>query len=139
MTTQETTVNEKVAAATEQGTAATAQKPAAAKKAEPKPSAPKTNKTSKTSPAKNVERKAKGKKPAKAAKRTPRKRSQNKGAKILDLIRRPKGATLAELMKVSSWQAHSVRGFISTCSRKHDLTIQSEKNESGERVYSLGR
>jgi hypothetical protein len=39
-----------------------------------------------------------------------RTRDGSKTAKILDLLKRPGGATLKELMKATSWQAHSVRG-----------------------------
>lgn len=60
----------------------------------------------------------------KAAKKTARKngpRKQSKGAKILELIGRSKGASLAEIMEATGWQAHSVRGFISTAGNKHGL------------------
>src|SRR5690349_5485884 len=40
-------------------------------------------------------------------------RAESKGAKILELIGRPKGATLAEIMTAVAWQAHSVRGYLS--------------------------
>jgi len=46
-------------------------------------------------------------------------RPESKGAKILGLIGRAKGATLAEIIKAVGWQAHSVRGFISTAGKKH--------------------
>lgn len=61
--------------------------------------------------------------------------AESKGANILALIRRPKGATLAEIMKATDWQAHSLRGFISTAGEKRGVKIESTKNEAGDRVY----
>jgi hypothetical protein len=55
------------------------------------------------------------------------------------MITRAKGATLAELMKATDWQAHSVRGFISTGGKKHGLKIESAKNEAGERIYRIAK
>ena len=69
--------------------------------------------------------------------KTPAPRRESKGAQILDLIRRAKGATLAEIMKATDWQAHSVRGFISTAAKKHGVQIESSKNEAGDRVYRI--
>jgi hypothetical protein len=66
-------------------------------------------------------------------------RPESKGAMILGLIGRPKGATLAEIMKAADWQAHSVRGFISTAGKKHGVKIESSKNEAGERVYRIAK
>jgi hypothetical protein len=40
-------------------------------------------------------------------------------------------------MKATSWQAHSVRGFLSTAAKKRDLKIDSTKTEAGERVYHI--
>ena len=48
------------------------------------------------------------------------------------------GATLKELMKATSWQAHSVRGFLSgTVGKKMGLTVTSSKGQNGERSYSV--
>jgi hypothetical protein len=67
-------------------------------------------------------------------------RPESKGAKVLELISRAKGASLAELMKATGWQAHSVRGFISgTLGTKMGLKVASAKREDGERVYSTAK
>jgi predicted transcriptional regulator len=77
-------------------------------------------------------------KPERAA-RAAAPRAESKGAKILEMIGRAKGATLAELMKATDCQAHSVRGFISTAGKKHDVKTESAKNEAGDCVYSIAR
>ena len=80
-----------------------------------------------------------GKKAAKPAhaKESSTPRTESKGAKILELIGRAKGATLAEIMKATAWQAHSVRGFLSTAAKKRGLKIESTKTEDGDRVYQI--
>ncbi len=55
------------------------------------------------------------------------------------MIGRAKGATLAEIMKAVQWQAHSVRGFISTAAKKHGIKIESAKNDTGDRVYKTAK
>ena len=35
----------------------------------------------------------------------------------------------------AGWQAHSVRGFLSTAAKKHSLQIESTKGAGGDRVY----
>jgi hypothetical protein len=88
----------------------------------------------------------KGQKAAKASKKASKPdrkatapRAETKGTKILEMIRRAKGATLAEIMRATGWQAHTVRGFISTAGKKHALEIESSKNESGDRVYRIAK
>ena len=60
-----------------------------------------------------------------------------KSAKMLALLARTNGVSLGELMKATGWQAHSVRGFLSTASRKRRVRIESSKNGAGERIYSF--
>ena len=65
-------------------------------------------------------------------------REGSKMAIILDLIRRPKGATLEELMAAAGWQAHSVRGFLSAVvGKKMRLKLESSKREDGKRLYQI--
>ncbi|HEY2013705.1 MAG TPA: DUF3489 domain-containing protein, partial [Bryobacteraceae bacterium] len=91
----------------------------------------------KASAAKKAPKAAKGAKPAKSGDGV---REGSKTAHALALLRRPGGATLPELMKALSWQAHSVRGFISgTLGKKMDIPVVSAKREDGTRVYSIAK
>ena len=62
-------------------------------------------------------------------------RKESTSAKILEMIGRSKGASLAEIVDATGWQAHSVRGFISTAGKKQGVRIESTKNDAGERIY----
>jgi Protein of unknown function (DUF3489) len=65
-------------------------------------------------------------------------RGGSKKAEVLGLLQRKGGATLAQIMKATGWQAHSVRGFISgALGKKMGLTVNSVRREDGERVYSI--
>ena len=65
-------------------------------------------------------------------------RDGSKAAKILELLKRPNGATSKELQKATGWQPHSVRGFLSgTIGKKMGLAVTSSKGEDGERNYSI--
>lgn len=78
------------------------------------------------------------KKAPKGAKKASGSRDGSKSAKVLDLLKRPEGATLKELTKATGWQAHSVRGFLSGgVGKKMGLTVSSIKGEDGERTYSV--
>jgi hypothetical protein len=133
-----------VATVAEQGATVAPEKAPSKKGASPKKGAPKGQKAAKGGKTKAAapkkEAKA-GKKAAKAAptKKTSAPRAESKGAKILALISRAKGATLTEIMKATEWQAHSVRGFLSTAAKKHGLKIESAKNDAGERLYKIGK
>jgi hypothetical protein len=64
-------------------------------------------------------------------------RVNTKAECIIALLKRPAGATLNEIMAETSWQAHSIRGFISgQLSKRLGLRIQSFKRD-GERVYRI--
>jgi len=69
---------------------------------------------------------------------SPGARAGTKQAKVVELLRRQHGATIAEMMKATGWQAHSVRGVISgALKKKLGLAVDSHKAESGERRYRI--
>ena|SRR6202521_5334795 len=88
--------------------------------------------------AKSAKKGSSAKKAHKSRKKAGAARDGTKAAKVLDLLKRSGGATLAEIMKATGWQAHSVRGFISgTLGKKMGLKVASAKAEDGERTYSI--
>jgi len=86
-------------------------------------------------PKTKVQRKA-----AKSEDATPTAREGSKKAVVIDLLKRPDGASLKDIMAATSWQPHSVRGFISgTLSKKMGLKVESRKRPDGERAYQLAQ
>ncbi len=125
---------DKAAAVAQQGAHVASEKAPSKKGASQKKGALKGQTAAKGAKPKAAAPKKEGKASMKAAPR-----AESKGAKILELIGRAKGASLAEIRKATGWQAHSVRGFISTAAKKHGIKIESSKNESGERVYRTAK
>ena len=67
-------------------------------------------------------------------------RATSKTSRILELVRRPAGATLEELQAATGWQAHSVRGFLSAVlGQRMGLKVNSTKRSDGTRRYRVGR
>ena len=65
-------------------------------------------------------------------------RQLTKQDRIITLLKRPKGATLAELGKASDWQEHSIRGFMSgTLKKRLQLNVTSDKDAKGVRRYRI--
>lgn len=92
--------------------------------------APRTTKSAK---------KAKGpRKAAKSATKAGPVRDGSKAARVLELLKRPEGASMKELLKATDWQPHSVRGFLSgTIRKKLAMTVTSIKADDGDRTYSV--
>ena len=58
---------------------------------------------------------------------------------LIDLLKRPEGVSIAEIVAAMGWQAHTARGAISgALKKKLELPISSEKIEGRGTVYRLG-
>jgi len=56
---------------------------------------------------------------------------------LIDLLMRPEGADLEEMMTATGWQAHSVRGALAGALRKKGHDIESQKS-GNTRVWRIG-
>jgi hypothetical protein len=66
--------------------------------------------------------------------RTP---AMTKQAQIIAMLQRPAGATIDEIVDLTAWQRHTVRGLIAgALKKKLGLDVISEKRERG-RVYRI--
>jgi hypothetical protein len=89
---------------------------------------------------------AKGKAKKSPAKAPRRARAQkgaeersNKKAEVAAMMKRARGATLAEIVTATGWQKHTVRGFVSILGSKGGEKIESSKNATGERTYKIAK
>ena len=74
---------------------------------------------------------------ASAGQQPHRSRANSKQTRVVEMLRRPKGVTIAVIMKATGWQQHSVRGFFAGVVRKKlGLTLESDKTD-GDRVYRI--
>lgn len=84
-------------------------------------------------------KKAKATKKATTQDAAPAARAGSKKAIVIELLKRPHGATLADIMSATGWQPHSVRGFLSgALTKKMGLSVESTKRDTGERAYRIG-
>jgi hypothetical protein len=63
-------------------------------------------------------------------------RAGSKQAKIVDLMKRPKGATLEELVEATDWLPHTTRAAL-TGLRKRGLLVDRVKDDARGSVYRL--
>ena len=74
---------------------------------------------------------------ARPAKKTAKASDGTKAEQIIALLRQPGGATLEAIMRLTKWQKHSVRGFISgQLGKKLGLKVKSFRRD-GARVYAI--
>ena len=64
-------------------------------------------------------------------------KAKTKAEQVLGLLGRPTGASIAEMMKSTGWQAHSVRGFLAGSLKKKGHAVSSDLDGSGVRRYRL--
>ncbi len=68
----------------------------------------------------------------------PRTRDNSKQAQVIAMLKRPEGATVQQIVDLTGWQAHTVRGtFAGAFKKKLGLAITSERHEGGTRVYRI--
>jgi hypothetical protein len=114
---------------TEAGTGATAAEPAPGNDTPAPPAASDDRATAGRRRAKAKSAKAKAAKPEKAAadeKPTPR--TGTKQAQMIEMLKRPEGATVEQIAAATGWQHHTIRGAISgALKKKLGLTVEATR------------
>lgn len=72
-------------------------------------------------------------------------RDNSKQALVIEVLKRPEGATIAQICEATGWQHHTIRGaFAGALKKRLGLTIVSEKIEgpagtpgAGQRLYRI--
>jgi len=79
--------------------------------------------------------------PAKKREPKPKREGASKKQIMIDLLSRPEGATIQQLMATIGWQKHSVHGAMANLKKeiheKHGQTITGTKGEGEERIYKI--
>jgi hypothetical protein len=74
----------------------------------------------------------------KSKERSSRTRASSKQVQLIEMLKRPEGATIQEIVAKLKWQAHTVRGaFAGALKKRLGLKVESEKVEKRGRVYRL--
>jgi len=65
-------------------------------------------------------------------------RTDSKQAQLIAMLKRAKGATIAEIVEAFGWQPHTVRGAIAgALKKKLGLEVVSEKSDKRGRIYRI--
>jgi hypothetical protein len=68
----------------------------------------------------------------------PKTRPNSKQAQLIEMLKRPEGASLIEISQEFVWKSHSVRGAIAgSLKKKLGLAVTSEKIEGRGLVYKI--
>ena len=63
---------------------------------------------------------------------------ETKLTKVIELLSRPEGATIDQIVDATGWQKHTVRSAIShALGKKRGYQIVSEKPKDGKRAYKI--
>ncbi|MDU9007227.1 DUF3489 domain-containing protein [Sedimentitalea todarodis] len=74
------------------------------------------------------------------APKRPTPRAGTKQAMMIEMLQRPEGATMEEIVTATGWQAHTIRGAMSgALGKKLGLVVASAKEEGSARVYRIGQ
>jgi len=69
---------------------------------------------------------------------SPSEPTASKQDRVLALLRRQQGASIAEICEATGWQPQSVRGWMAGAAKKRlGLVLVSEKDEGGVRRYHV--
>ena len=69
---------------------------------------------------------------------TGRTRANSKQALVIQMLKRPEGATVAQIMEATGWLNHTVRGTLSGVLRKRlGMNVVSAKNPEGMSAYRI--
>jgi hypothetical protein len=99
--------------------------------------APATGADAAAAPAKSKPTKRTAKPGRAASAGKPTQRAGTKQAQMIDLLRRPKGATVEQIAQVTGWQKHTIRGAISgALKKKLGLIVEATRTGSAT-VYRI--
>ena len=62
-------------------------------------------------------------------------RPGSKLASVVALLQRPEGASMAEIIEATGWQAHTARATLSTLGKKRGIPVTSAKDTARGRIY----